>query len=187
MSSSHIPLEILSIATSFSSRNGYCVILKEIGGDRKLQMVVGASEAQAIAISLEKIITTRPLTHHYIQNIIIEFGISLKYILLNKYDEGVYHALSVFEDSFGNTKMIDCRPSDAISMALKMDKPILAINDIFDESSMRFLDLVEAPSKNELLDYTKIESSKLKKMLKEAIEKEQFEVAAQIQNELNKR
>lgn len=187
MSSSHIPLEILSIATSFSSRNGYCIILKEIGGSRKLQMIVGASEAQAIAVSLEKIITSRPLTHQFIQSIIIEFGLSMKYILLHKYEEGVYYAQSVFEDSFGNIKMIDCRPSDAICMALKMEKPILAIEDIFDDSSIRFLDLVEASTSNETLDYSKIESSKLKKMLKEAIEKEQFEVAAQIQNELNKR
>lgn len=187
LSSSHIPLEILSIATSFSSRNGYCVILKEIGGNRRLQMIVGASEAQGIAVSLEKIITSRPLTHHFIQDIVNEFGISLKYVLLNKYEDGVYHAQSVFEDSFGNTKMIDCRPSDALCIALKMEKPILAVEHIFDESSMRFLDLVEAPKKDDLLDYAKIESSKLKKMLKEAIEKEQFEVAAQIQNELNKR
>ncbi len=187
MSSQHIPLEILSIATSFSSRSGYCVILKEIAGSRKLQMIVGAAEAQAIAVSLEKIITSRPLTHHFLQDILIEFGISLKYILIYKYEEGIYFANAVLEDSFGNIKNIDCRPSDAICIALKLEKPIMALESIFDESTMRYLDLIEAPKKDELLDYTSIDSTSLKKMLKEAIEKEQFEVAAQIQNELNKR
>lgn len=187
MSSLHIPLEITSIATSFSSRTGYCVVLKEIGGTRKLQMIVGNAEAQSIAVSLEKIITTRPLTHHLIKDILEEYAISMKYVLIYKYEEGIYYAQIVLEDSFGHTKMIDCRPSDAICLALKMEKPIMAVEDIFEESTMRYLDMAELPKKEDLLDYTKIESSRLRRMLKEAIEKEQFEIAAQIQNELNRR
>ena len=126
MNSSNIPLEILSISTSFSSVNGYSVVLKEIGGNRKLQIIVGSSEAQALAISLEKIITSRPLTHHFLQVILNEFEISLKYVQIYKYEEGIYYAHAVLEDNFGHIKYIDCRPSDAICLALKMDKLTLS-------------------------------------------------------------
>jgi len=188
MNSSNIPLEILSISTSFSSVNGYSVVLKEIGGNRKLQIIVGSSEAQALAISLEKIITSRPLTHHFLQVILNEFEISLKYVQIYKYEEGIYYAHAVLEDNFGHIKYIDCRPSDAICLALKMDKPLLAVEEVFDDASIKFMDLVEKteqPKTNE--DLPNIETSRLKKMLKTAIEKEDYELAAKIQNELNKR
>jgi len=150
-------------------------------------MIVGNSEAQSIAIALEKIITSRPMTHHFIQEILQEFALSLKFILIYKYEEGIYYAHAVLEDAFGNIKMIDCRPSDALCLALKMEKPILAVEEIFEDSTMRYIDLVETPAQTEVVDYGKISTSKLRTMLKEAIEKEQFEIAAQIQTELNRR
>lgn len=188
MNSNNVALEIQSISTSFSSRSGYSVVLKEIGGSRKLQIIVGASEAQALAVALEKIITSRPLTHHFLQVILNEFEISLKYIQIYKYEEGIYYAHAVLEDNFGHIKYIDCRPSDAICLALKMEKPLLALEDVFDESTQKYLDLVEMnQSAKGPLDLPQIETSKLKAMLKEAIEKEDYETADKIQNELNKR
>jgi bifunctional DNase/RNase len=183
-----VPLEIQSISTSFSTRNGYNVILKEIGGSRKLQIIVGGAEAQAMAISSEKIITTRPLTHHFIQMILNDFEIGLKHILIYKYEDGVYYAHVVLEDNFGHIKYIDCRPSDAICLALKMEKPIMAVEEVFEDIEQNYADRVEhdqKPTKNH--DLTEIETSRLKSMLKEAIAKEDYELAAKIQEELNRR
>jgi uncharacterized protein len=189
MSPTNIPLEIQSISTSFSNLNGYSVVLKEIGGNRKLQIIVGATEAQALAVSMEKIITSRPLTHHFIQVLLNEFEITLKYVQIYKYEEGVYYAHVALEDNFGHIKYIDCRPSDALSLALKMDKPIFAVEEIFDDVTQKFHNLVEVkqqkPAKAENLP--QIETSRLKKMLKEAIDNEDYEQAEKIQSELNKR
>lgn len=185
---SNIPLEIQSIATSFSTRNGYSVVLKEIGGQRKLQIIIGASEAQALAIAMEKIITTRPLTHHFVQLLLNEFEIALKFVQIYKYEEGVYYAHAVLEDNFGHIKYIDCRPSDALALALKMDKPIMALEEIFDESTQKYSNLVEAENKpKHPQDISQLDIVKLKKMLKEAIEREDYELAAKIQTELNRR
>lgn len=188
MNSTNIPLEIQSISTSFSNLNGYSVVLKEIGGLRKLQIIVGATEAQALAVSLEKIITSRPLTHHFIQVLLNEFEITLKYVQIYKYEEGIYYAHVALEDNFGHLKFIDCRPSDALSLALKMDKPIFAVEEVFEDVTMKFHDLVESNTKvNSNESLPNIESSRLKKMLKTAIENEDYELAEKIQSELNKR
>ncbi len=162
--------------------------MKEIGGSRKLQIIVGGAEAQAMAISSEKIITSRPLTHHFIQMILNDFEIGLKHIIIYKYEDGVYYAHAVLEDHFGHLKYIDCRPSDAICLALKMDKPILAAEAVFEEIQQNFADKVDANTNLESnQELSKLESSQLKKMLKQAIEKEDYELAASIQGELNNR
>jgi bifunctional DNase/RNase len=164
------------------------VVLKEIGGSRKLQIIVGGAEAQAMAISSEKIITSRPLTHHFIQMILNDFEIGLKHIIIYKYEDGVYYAHAVLEDHFGHVKHIDCRPSDAICLALKMDKPILAAEDVFEEIQQNYVDKVGVntnPETNQEL--SNLETSQLKKLLMQAIEKEDYELAASIQGELNKR
>jgi bifunctional DNase/RNase len=164
------------------------VVLKEIGGSRKLQIIVGGAEAQAMAISSEKIITSRPLTHHFIQMILNDFEIGLKHIIIYKYEDGVYYAHAVLEDHFGHLKYFDCRPSDAICLALKMDKPILAAEAVFEEIQQNYVDKVDANTNLESnQELSELESSQLKKMLKQAIEKEDYELAASIQGELNNR
>lgn len=189
MSSNNVPLEIQSISTSFSNLNGYSVVLKEIGGNRKLQIIVGATEAQALAVAMEKIITSRPLTHHFIQVLLNEFEITLKYIQIYKYEEGIYYAHVALEDNFGHIKYIDCRPSDALSLALKMDKPIFAVEEIFEDVTQKYLNLIEVDKQKSTIsdNIAQIESSRLKKMLKEAIENEDYELAEKIQSELNRR
>lgn len=183
-----VPLEIQSISTSFSTRNGYNVILKEIGGSRKLQIIVGGAEAQAMAISSEKIITTRPLTHHFIQMLLNDFEIALKHILIYKYEDGIYYAHVVLEDNFGHVKYIDCRPSDAICLALKMEKPILAVEEVFEDLELNHDDKIQTPTSSiQNQDYSTLSTQKLHTILKEAIAKEDYELAAKIQEELNRR
>jgi bifunctional DNase/RNase len=94
----------------------------------------------------------------------------------------------VLEDHFGHVKYFDCRPSDAICLALKMDKPILAAEAVFEEIQQNYVDKVDANTNLESnQELSELESSQLKKMLKQAIEKEDYELAASIQGELNNR
>lgn len=182
---SFVPIEIVSIATSFSNRNGYSVVMKEIGGNRKLQMIVGVAEAQSIVVSMEKIITSRPMTHHFLENIISEYGISLKNILIHKYEEGVYFANAMFDDGFGNVKAIDCRPSDAICIALRMEKPILVDEMLFDISNEK--PTITNTTNNPIKGFETLTLTQLHLLLSKAIESEDFETASLIQEEINKR
>jgi bifunctional DNase/RNase len=94
----------------------------------------------------------------------------------------------VLEDHFGHVKYIDCRPSDAICLALKMDKPILAAEAVFEEIQQNYVDKVDVNSNLESnQELSNAETSQLKKMMKQAIENEDYELAASIQAELNKR
>jgi uncharacterized protein len=188
MTPNNIALEVFSISASISSRTGFCLTLKEIGGSKKLQVIVSPSDAQAIAVSMERIVTPRPLTHHFIQTIISEFEISLKSVQIYKYEDGLYYAYSVFEDSFGNVKHIDCRTSDAVCLALKMDKPIFALEEVFDDASSRFLEPLEKVYEElDSKDLSTFSVTILTKMLKTAIDKEDYEQAGKIQSELNTR
>ncbi len=182
---SFVPIEIVSIATSFSNRNGYSVVMKEIGGNRKLQMIVGVAEAQSIVVSMEKIITSRPMTHHFLENIISEYGISLKNILIHTYEEGVYIANAMFDDGFGNVKAIDCRPSDAICIALRMEKPILVDESLFEISNEK--PIVKTDKTTENKGFETLSLTQLHLLLSKAIESEDFETASLIQEEINKR
>lgn len=182
---SFVPIEIVSIATSFSNRNGYSVVMKEIGGNRKLQMIVGVAEAQSIVVSMEKIITSRPMTHHFLENIISEYGISLKNILIHTYEEGVYFANAMFDDGFGNVKAIDCRPSDAICIALRMEKPILVDESLFEISNEK--PIVKTDKTTENKGFETLSLTQLHLLLSKAIESEDFETASLIQEEINKR
>lgn len=180
----NIAIEIVSISTSFSSRNGYRVLLREIGGSRKLQMIVGIAEAQAMVVSMEKIVTARPLTHHIFQNILTDFEIALKYIQIHRFEDGVYYTNVVFEDSFGNTKTFDCRPSDAICMALRLEKPMFVLEEVFDTSTFKHLDTVEKEEETSLASKTLFQ---LKELLAKAVREENYELASTLQEEIKKR
>jgi bifunctional DNase/RNase len=182
---SFVPIEIISIATSFSNRNGYSVVMKEIGGNKRLQMIVGVAEAQSIVVSMEKIITSRPMTHHFLENIISEYSISLKNILIHKYEEGVYFANAMFDDGFGNVKAIDCRPSDAICIALRMDKPILVEDSLFELSNEK--PIINSSYNSSPKGYENLSITQLQLLLTKALESEDFETASLIQEEIKKR
>lgn len=183
--SSHIPVEIQSISTSTTNRSGYSLVLKEVGGNRKIQMIVGTAEAQNIVVALERIVTSRPMTHQFIQSMMSEYSLMLKYILIYKYEEGIFYAKTVCEDSFATIKEIDCRPSDAICMALRLEKPILVLEEVFVDNSMRYLEPTDSVNTSENLEI--VDTNQLQIMLNQAIENEQFELAAQIKNEINNR
>jgi bifunctional DNase/RNase len=161
----------------------YAVILKEIDGERRLPVIVGAFEAQSIALALEYMETPRPLTHDLIGNIIKGIGSKLKTVKINTLKEGVFFAsLEISGDGIGE-RSIDSRPSDALAVALRLQAPILVEEDVMSEASM-LSDI--SSQEEEALDSADWAPSlnSLEKRLQEAIDGEEYERAAKIRDQI---
>ena len=155
----------------------YAVILKEIDGERRLPVIVGAFEAQSIALALEYMETPRPLTHDLIGNIIKGIGSKLKTVKITTLKEGVFFAsLEISGDGIGE-RSIDSRPSDALAVALRLQAPILVEASLLSEISSEEEEALDsadwAPSLNSL-----------EKRLQEAIDGEEYERAAKIRDQI---
>lgn len=161
----------------------YAVILKEIDGDRRLPVIVGAFEAQSIALALEYMDPPRPLTHDLIGNIIKGIGSKLKTVKITTLKEGVFFAsLEISGDGIGE-RSIDSRPSDALAVALRLQAPILVEEDVMSEASM--LPDIGSEEKEALdsADWAPSLNS-LEKRLQEAIDGEEYERAAKIRDQI---
>jgi bifunctional DNase/RNase len=161
----------------------YAVILKEIDGERRLPVIVGAFEAQSIALALEYMETPRPLTHDLIGNIIKGIGSKLKTVKITTLKEGVFFAsLEISGDGIGE-RSIDSRPSDALAVALRLQAPILVEEDVMSEASM-LSDI--SSEEEEALDFADWAPSlnSLEKRLQEAIDGEEYERAAKIRDQI---
>ena len=161
----------------------YAVILKEIDGERRLPVIVGAFEAQSIALALEYMDPPRPLTHDLIGNIIKGIGSKLKTVKITTLKEGVFYAsLEIGGDGIGE-RSIDSRPSDALAVALRLQAPILVEEDVMSEASM-LSDI--SSEEEEVLDSADWAPSlnSLEKRLQEAIDEEEYERAAKIRDQI---
>lgn len=201
-----IQLKILGISQGNVS-SSYTLILEEAHGERKLPIIIGILEAQAIAISLEKIVPVRPMTHDLFKSLCDAFGLQLKEVIVHKLYEGIFYANLVVSDG-KKIKEIDARTSDAIALALRFNCPIYASEDVMREAgiSLKSFEIREESSEeeeklreteeeleesiNEILeketDISDISISKLKAMLKEAINEEDYIKAAKIRDAIKK-
>ena len=200
-----IKLTIKGISYSQTQNGAYALILNEVTGDRKLPIVIGAFEAQSIAIALEKDITPpRPLTHDLFKNFAERFEIVIKQVIIHKLVDGVFYS-SIICDRDNIEEIIDARTSDAIALALRFDAPIYTYKNILDKAGVY---LKPVPSKNpaekeeasatpdflsddpETLtrdEYSRMSVKELNKMLEEAVKNENYEVAASVRDELSRR
>ena len=161
----------------------YAVILKEIDGERQLPVIVGAFEAQPIALALEYMETPRPLTHDLIGNIIKGIGSKLKTVKITTLKEGVFFAsLEISGDGIGE-RSIDSRPSDALAVALRLQAPILVEEDVMSEASMLSDISSEEEESLDSADWAPSLNS-LEKRLQEAIDGEEYERAAKIRDQI---
>ena len=161
----------------------YAVILKEIDGERRLPVIVGAFEAQSIALALEYMETPRPLTHDLIGNIIKGIGSKLKTVKITTLKEGVFFAsLEISGDGIGE-RSIDSRPSDALAVALRLQAPILVEEDVMSEASMLSDSSSEEEEALDSADWAPSLNS-LEKRLQEAIDGEEYERAAKIRDQI---
>src|SRR5947209_13086170 len=127
-----IQLQILGISSGHTSTS-YTLILEEVNGARKLPVIIGAFEAQAIAIEIEKIIPVRPMTHDLFKAFAESFHVNIKEVLIHKLQEGVFYA-SIICSNGKEVQQIDARTSDAIAIALRFKCPIYTYEPIMQEA-----------------------------------------------------
>ena len=177
-----IPVEIKKISYHPSSRN-YAVILNEIGGDRCLPVIVGSFEAQSIALAIEVADTPRPLTHDLICNIINKIKCQLKTVKISNISNGIFYAtMEIYSEKLGQIN-VDARPSDAIAVAIRLQSPIFVSEEIMDDEGLAKLNIKNpknSANKEVLL------LNNLKKRLEEAIKKEEYEIAAELRDQIIK-
>ena len=175
-----IPVKIQKISYYHPNRS-YAVILKELDGDRKLPVLVGAYEAQSIAMAMEYLETPRPLTHDLIVNMINGIEGRLSSVKITKLEDGVFFSiLDIQSNSLGHRE-IDSRPSDALAIALRMHSPILVANDIMEEAII--LENDSEKIANDIQQEPQIQL--LERQLQKAIDKEEYEMAARIRDKIN--
>ncbi len=178
------------------------MVLGEVAGNRRLPIIIGMFEAQAIAIEIEKIIPNRPMTHDLFKSFASSFHFSVEEIIISDLKEGVFFAKIVCSDGLNKTE-IDARPSDAIAIGLRFDATISTYENILAEAGIVLTDQEDeekAEAKPEPKTKAKKETKKaageehknvsvekLKEQLKEALDREDYEKAAKIRDELEKR
>ncbi|MBX2874942.1 MAG: bifunctional nuclease family protein [Saprospiraceae bacterium] len=183
-----IQLSIAALATNESQSNNFVVILKEEEGNRRLPVVIGGFEAQAIAIAIEKIKPNRPLTHDLFKNVLIELKVELKEVIISDLKNGVFYAKLVCGKEDGTQLEIDSRTSDAIALAVRFSCPIFAYDFILQDAGISLEDEDADSNDTQLANkWETYPTEKLNEALDEALENEDYEKAAQIRDELNKR
>lgn len=188
-------LEIIGMSYSQSQNGAYAIILGEQEGKRRLPIIIGSFEAQAIAIEIEKIKTLRPLTHDLFKSFAETFHINVTEVIINKFSEGVFYAVLLCSD--GTTeKEVDSRTSDAIALALRFNCPIYTYENIMvaagiimdEETSETVHPKVEQEIPPDLEDDLSVYTiTELKQMLKKAVDSEEYEKASRIRDEITKR
>lgn len=196
-----IKLEILGLSSSQSQTGSFALVLGETDGNRRLPIIIGMFEAQAIAIEIEKIVPNRPMTHDLFKSFANNFHFTVEEIVISDLKEGVFFAKIVCSDGLKKSE-VDARPSDAIAIGLRFDSPIYTYESILAEAGIVLTDEAEeekVEQKPEAKVKTKKESTskkddfknysveKLNDLLKDAIDKEDYERAAKIRDELSKR
>lgn len=199
-----IKLEILGLSSSQSQTGSFALVLGEADGNRRLPIIIGMFEAQAIAIEIEKIIPNRPMTHDLFKSFANSFHFHVEEIVISDLKEGVFFAKIVCSDGLKKSE-VDARPSDAIAVGLRFDAPIFTYENILAEAGIVLTDeeeeseeekteakaekkvkvKKESPKKGD--DYKSYSVDKLNDLLKDAIDKEDYERAAKIRDELSKR
>jgi hypothetical protein len=190
-----IELYIVTLTHSVTQSSNYAVVMGEVDGNRRLPIVIGGFEAQAIAVAMEGMVPSRPLTHDLLKNTLDTFEIEVTEILINNLVEGVFHARIVCM-LHGREFEIDSRTSDAKAMAVRYGCPIFTYDFILDAAGVRIEEpqpdeseegKSEAKPKRRRRGYTEYTLDDLTAMLEKVIGEEDYEKAAKIRDEINKR
>tara|TARA_B100000508_G_scaffold118450_1_gene98557 strand:+ start:73193 stop:73789 length:597 start_codon:yes stop_codon:yes gene_type:complete len=193
-----VKLEIVGLSYSQTQSGAYALVLSEVEGGRRLPIIIGGFEAQAIAIELENMTPSRPLTHDLFKNFAGEFNITLKEVLIYNLVEGIFYAKLICDQN-GETHEIDARTSDAIALAVRFKCPVFTYASIMDSSGIKLDegDDLESPievnpseessEKEDKDDLSKLTVSELENQLDSAVENENYELASKIRDEINRR
>lgn len=143
-----IPLEIIGLSSSHSQIGHYALVLGETNGNRRLPIIIGGAEAQAIALELENIKTNRPMTHDLIYNMARHFDLDLLEVYINDLQEGIFYANLILEAD-GEIHEIDSRPSDAVAIGVRFKVPIFCAEHVLEEAGIVIEDEEKSPQEGE--------------------------------------
>jgi bifunctional DNase/RNase len=207
MSMKKIELEIIALSHSVTQSHSFAVVLGEVDGTRRLPIMIGGFEAQAIAVALDNMKPSRPLTHDLMKTVCDTFALELQYIYICKLQDGVFYSNLVFTNSI-ETVEIDSRTSDALALAVRFECPIYVNENILEEAGVEAdanldagvpgsegdlekkieeLTAVSAAQPGASTNYNDMSTDELNDALTHAIEHEDYERAARIRDEMNKR
>lgn len=196
----HIRLDIIGLSYSQTQSGAYALVLEESEGQRRLPIVIGSAEAQSIAIELENMTPTRPLTHDLMKSMAEEFGIKLEEVLIYNLVDGVFYSKLICNDGTRSVE-IDSRTSDAIALAVRFGCPIYTYEFILssagfekrddDEETEGIAPVNEEQDVEEIVQegggLASLSKAELEEKLQEAIDSENYERASVIRDEINKR
>jgi bifunctional DNase/RNase len=194
-----IELEIAQISHSIAHTNSFALLLVEKKGVRRLPIVIGGFEAQAIAIGMEQVPQSRPQTHDLFKSIFEQYHLKMIEVVINNLAEGVFYAKLICEGD-GKTVEIDSRTSDAIALAVRFEVPIYTYEFIMDQAGIVLEGGTGSDAEKDInqlteeikasaaeADYTKLSPTELQDLMQKAIDGEDYEKAARIRDELSKR
>ncbi len=189
-----IELEIVALSHSITQTHSYAVVLGEVNGVRRLPIVIGGFEAQAIAVALERMQPSRPLTHDLMKNFMLAFEVDLQEIIINDLQEGIFYSkLVCLTDA--DTVEIDSRTSDALALAVRFGCSIYTYESILENAGIMMEDTPgkkkkssdpeAVPTGND--DYKSMTIEELQSMLEEVVEQEDYIKAIAIKKEIDRR
>ncbi len=192
-----IKLDIVGLSYSQTQSGAYALVLGEINGRRRLPIIIGAFEAQAIAIEIEKMTPSRPLTHDLFKSLAGTYSINIQEVIIYNLVDGIFFAKLICSDG-KKTSEIDARTSDAIALAVRFDCPIYTYEFILatagiviEGNEFVFLENIEAPTEEKVvsatINFSTLTEDELKTKLKDALADEAYEKAAKIRDELSRR
>lgn len=191
-----IELDIVALSHSVTQSHNYAVVLGEVEGNRRLPVVIGGFEAQAIAVAMEQMAPNRPLTHDLFKNTLETFDVDLKEVVINNLLDGVFYAKLVCEKNNEEFE-IDSRTSDAIAMAVRFDCPIFTFEFIMESAGVELEETDTSTEKagvkakgvksGRKTDYVNMSDDELNELLNTVLSKEDYEKAAKIRDELLRR
>jgi len=195
-----IELEISGLSHTITQSQSYAVLLSEVEGQRKLPIVIGAFEAQAIAVAIEKVVINRPLSHDLIKNIFTIFQINLREILIDNLQEGIFYSKLICEKD-GQEFEIDSRTSDALALAVRFNCPIYTYEFILDTAGAIIneqesegdegddveIEALEQLQQTDTAELSKMSLKDLNERLKDFLDHEDYESAARVRDELERR
>ncbi len=190
-----IELEIVALSHSITQTHSYAAVLGEKNGLRRLPIVIGGFEAQAIAVALERMQPSRPLTHDMMKNFMETFHIKLEEVVINKLNEGIFYAKLVCSNEEGILE-IDSRTSDALALAVRFSCPIFTYESILEQAGISMEGKSEKTTKTATTsssstqgeeDLSKLSTEELNTMLQNVLEKEDYIKAIAIRDEINSR
>ncbi len=196
MNNTKIELQIADIAPSGSTSGAYAMVLAEVEGTRRLPIVIGGAEAQAIAIELEKMTPSRPLTHDLFRSLANSFAIDIEEVLIYNLVEGIFFA-KLLANFGGKTAEIDARTSDAVAIAVRFNCPIYCYEFILETAGVSSEDTgeemeledadVDLEELSTVADASNLSLEELQKQLESALNHEDYEKASRIRDEIKKR